>query len=247
EPALKRLEEAITLTCLLDSGLFPCLSFGGFGGGSAKGNAKEGDVEEFQRVERLGMVVVVLSVRSPKALDQYLAANGVDARAADLSALKPYFGSEEYALVCGWAAEAAKKVSARALRIDFPSPVVYYPLRPTQVYDSDVRTALFVRGLLRPVEGTSLPGLRCDYLQGRIDEPSAPRDDKAKLEPITRVELTSPPASWDQDLVLEAGAPVAVNAALFISDLSLDHLWAASGVVGAVLAVFLPWVVLPKG
>src|SRR5215831_17760851 len=37
EPALKRLEEAITLTCLLDSGLFPCLSFGGFGGGSAKG------------------------------------------------------------------------------------------------------------------------------------------------------------------------------------------------------------------
>src|SRR5262249_55073427 len=89
EPALKRVEEAITLTCLLDSGLFPCLSFGGFGGGSAKGNAKEGDVEEFQRVERLGMVVVVLSVRSPKALDQYLATNGVDARAADLSALKP--------------------------------------------------------------------------------------------------------------------------------------------------------------
>src|SRR5262245_36854070 len=244
EPALSKLREAIFLTCLLDSGLFPCLFFAASGGKDA---VKKDGVEEFQRVERLGMVVVVLSVQSPEALDRYLAENGVDARAADLSALKPYLGSKEYALVCGWATQAAKKVSARALRIDFPSPVVFYPLRPTRVYDSDVRTALFVRGLVRPVEGISLPGLRCDYLQGRIDEPRAPRDDKAKLEPITRVELTSPPASWDQDLVLEAGAPVAVKAALFIGDLSLDHLWAASGVVGAVLALFLPWVVLPKG
>ncbi|MBI1916228.1 MAG: hypothetical protein HYS12_16060 [Planctomycetes bacterium] len=251
KPALKRLEEAMILTGFLDTGLFPycgedlLLSIG-FGLGGEKSAGKK-DVEEFQRVEQLGMVVVVLSVRSPEALDRYLAANGVDARATDLSALKPYFGSEEYALVCAWAAQAAEKVSARALRIDFPSPVVFYPLRPTRVYEADVQTALFVRGLMRPVKEGSFTGLRCRYLEGGIEEPGAAPGGKMWYGPITRIELTSPPASWDQDLVLEAGAPPAINAALFLTDLPLAYLWVAWAVLGAVLATFLPWAVLPRG
>jgi hypothetical protein len=240
------------LTGLLDTGLF---SYGiliysilipsGFGGGDKY--AKKDGVEEFQRVERLGMVVVVLSVRSAEALDRYLAANGVQTRAADLSAVKPYFGSEEYALVCAWAARAAEKVSARALRIDFPSPVVFYPLRPTRVYESEVRTAIFVRGLVRPAGRDSVAGVRCHYREGRIEEPGVAQGDKSRREPITRVELTGPPASWDQDLVLEPGAPAAVNAALFIADVPELCLWAAWAMLGAVLATFLPWAVLPKG
>jgi hypothetical protein len=249
-PALSRLEEAIFLTCLLDSGLFPYVLVGMGGGDKSagkKGLAEKKDVEEFQRVERLGMVVVVLSVRSPEALDRYLAENGVDARAADLSALTPYLGSEEYTLVCGWAGQATEKVSARALRIDFPSPVVFYPLRPTRVYETDVQTSLFVRGLVRPAKEGAIAGLRCHYLRGRIEGPGAAPSGESGLEPITRVELTSPSTSWDQDLVLEPGAPAAVNVALFLGDLPLGYLWGAWAVLGMVLATFLPWAVLAKG
>jgi hypothetical protein len=240
-PALKRLEDALSLTCLADTGLFPCCLLRGFGGGYK--SARKKGLEEVLRVERLGMVVVVLSVRSPEALHRYLAENGVEARATNLSALKPYFGAEEYALVCGWAAQTTEKVSARALRIDFPSPVVFYPLRPTRVYESDVQTALFVRGLVRPA-AVSVIGLRCKYLRGKIGNSSV---DESALEPITRIELTSSPASWDQDLVLEAGSPAAVNVALFIDELPLGHLWSAWAALGIALATFLPWVVLPKG
>src|SRR5262249_11703585 len=106
-----------------------------------------------------------------------------------------------------------------------------------------VRTAVFVRGLVQPVREGTVAGLRCHYLRGKI---GGSHVDEADLEPITRVELTSPPASWDQDLVLEPGAPAAVTTAHFLADLPLGCFWAASGVLGTVLALFLPWVVLPK-
>jgi hypothetical protein len=167
--ARNRLNDALVLTALLDSSLPPCAvsAFGSLGGAAPPRD----DVQEYQRVEKLGMVVVVLTARSAEALNGYLAANGVDAAAAQLTALEPYLGQQgEYALVCGWLAEGSTKLAARAVRVDFPTPAIFYPLQPTRVYESEVRTVIYVRGLVQPVAGLAVPGVQCRYLRGSVKE-----------------------------------------------------------------------------
>src|SRR5262245_9100577 len=260
--AKQTLNEALFLTALLDSGLAPC-GLLAFAGCPAGGLPAKGDVREYQRIEKLGMVVVVLTARSAEALDGYLTANGVNTTAANLVALEPYLGhQEEFALVCGWLAAGGQKLAARGVRVDFPTPTIFYPLQPTRVYESEVRTVVYVRGLVQPVADLGVPGAQCQYVRGTVKEINlgysfaAPRSlgggylglppPDATLEPLTRVEMTSAPSSWTRDLVLEPGAPAGVEVARLIDTLGLGGLWGASIVLGMLLAVFLRWAVVPR-
>jgi hypothetical protein len=120
---------------------------------------------------------------------------------------------------------------------------------------------IYVRGLVRPAADLAVPGVECRYVRGAVkevnlghsfaaDKRSAghrgrPPSD-ATLELLTRVEVTSAPASWNSDLVLETGAPAAIEVALLIDRHGLPLLWGASTVLGMLLSVFLPWVILPR-
>src|SRR5262249_13391226 len=158
----------------LDSGLAPLALVQAVWPEGKKGKGdgpppQDVEVQVYQHVEKLGMVVEVLTAQSPAALDRYLTGKPLGVRAADVAALKPYC-EEGYTLVCGWAAGPAAEAQARAVRIEFPSDHVFYPLRPTRVYESDVPTAIFVRGWVRPGAGMALPGLRCRHLRGHVTD-----------------------------------------------------------------------------
>jgi hypothetical protein len=259
--ARERLEEAIVMTAVLDTGLFACaaLPFIGCAGDKA---SKGGDVHEHQRVEKHGMVVTVVTAKSTEGLDRYLAANGVSTSAAKLISLTPYLGQQdEYALVCGWLTKSGQEMTARAVRVDFPTPAIFYPLQPTRVYETKIPTVVYVRGLVRPTADLAVPGVQCQYLRGAVEErnlgyslATSERSSNRKrrpppdatLELLTRVEVTSAPSSWTDDLVLEPQAPPAIEVARIIDRGGLPLLWGLSAILGMLLSLPLPWAILQR-
>jgi hypothetical protein len=221
--------------------------------GGKKGQAKvESKVNVHLHVEKLGVVVEVITTKSTEAVDRYLAGKQLDVRAANITALEPYL-QQEYTLVCCWTSTGTKKPLARAIRIDFPSPAVFYPLRPTRVYTSDIDASIYVRGWVVPQPEIVLPGLHCEYVHGNVsddDEDSA--DDKKPLysdmphEPLTRVNLSPSPRGWTQDLLMDEGAPYAIEVAQVLNFLDKDGTLLIPLVLGGLLGSFLPWIVIPR-
>lgn len=253
--AERRLQEAITLAAVLDSGGLACpLFIGSFGcgGGSAA------SAVEHSRVEKLGMVVTVVSAGSRDALEQYLDAQGVNRATADLSSLVPYFGGEGFAFVCGWVARPGEPAAATGLKVVFPSPTLWFPLMPTRAYTNPVGTVVYVRGFVKPADGCDLPGLKCEYIYGHVEpkgvstvfKPVQPWDHPAyfggKLERLTRVTLTTDPQKWDRDLELVPGTTPVGTAAVAVTGWAgfLGPLW--SGMLGTALGLLIPWMTIPK-
>jgi hypothetical protein len=251
--AERQLRNAVELAAVLDSGgcLLP-LVLTGCGGGAPKAAVEE------SRVEKLGMVVVVLSAESRAALEEYLDRQGVNRAAVDLSPLDPYFGQPDFAFVCGWVAKRGELVTATALTVVFPSPTLWFPLRPTRAYTNPVETVVYVRGFVKPAPGCDLPDLHCQYIYGDVKElgvgkafagnsESLPRGYyPGPLERLTRVTLTTDPQKWDRDLELVPGTTAAGTVALAVTGWAgfYGPLWSA--LLGAMLGLFIPWISVSK-
>jgi len=255
--ARKGLDNWLAATAVLDSGGLVCPCLAGFVGG-CEDKKSSAPGKEVSRVEKLGMIVTVVTAESHYALEEYLAGNGIERRAADLGPLEPYFGKPEYAFVCGWVARAGEPAVATGLRLVFPSPTLWFPLRPTRAYASPVATVVFARGFVRPADGCDLPDLRCEYVYGLVESQSvnrsfavSDRTDRyrhysGRTESLTRVTLTTNPKEWDKDLELVPGTTTlgSANQALsgWVADVGLG--WSA--ILGAFLGLFLPRLTIPK-
>jgi hypothetical protein len=252
--AITSLRSAIAVAGLLDSGGLCCpLFMGGCGGARPATSAVE-----TSRVEKLGMVVTVVSAEARAALEQYLDAQGVNRSAADLSSLEPYFGRVDFAFVCGWVAKSGEPATAAGLRIDFPSPTLWFPLMPTRAYSHPVETVVYARGFVKPADGCDLPRLKCEYIYGHVEtkrvgtafEPVQPWDPpvyfSGNLERMTRLTLTTDPQQWDRDLELVRGTTPAGFVAVSVTGWAgfLGPLWSA--MLGAVLGLAIPLVTIPK-
>jgi hypothetical protein len=254
--AERQLRDAITLAAVLDSGGLCCPLLVGQIGGCGAGSAAS--AVEHSRVEKLGMVVTVVSAGSRDALERYLDAQGVNRATADLSSLGPYFGGDGFAFVCGWVATPGEPAAATGLKVVFPSPTLWFPLMPTRVYTHPVATVVYVRGFVKPADGCDLPGLKCEYIYGHVEpkgvstvfKPVQPWDRPAyyggRLERLSRVTLTTDPQKWDRDLELVPGTTPVGTAAVAVTGWAgfLGPLW--SGMLGAVLGLAIPWLTVPK-
>lgn len=253
--AERTLRDAIAVTGLLDSGGLCCpLFIGGCGGSVAS------SVMEESRVEKLGMVVTVVTADTREALDQYLDAQGVDRTAADLSSLEAYFGRGGFTFVCGWVARRDVPSTAAALRIEFPSPTLWFPLLPTRVYSQSIRTVVYARGFVMPAPGCDLPGLACEAIYaavvskgvGQTFETERQRSVweyqySGSLEPLTRVTLTTDPKRWDRDLELVPGTTTAGALSTLVVRGGPAIGFTLSGLLGALLGLVLPWLTIPAG
>jgi hypothetical protein len=249
--AERRLRRGISFAGLLDSGgLLGIFFIGGCGG------AGPPSAIEVSRVENLGMVVTVVSAESRSEIERYLDAQGVKRGAADLSSLDPYFGKGEYAFVCGWVASRREPVRATGLKVVFPSPTIWFPLRPTQAYTNPVETVVYVRGFVKPASGCDLPGLKAQYIYGEVrsmgvgqafarDVPDHPNYFSDRMEPLTRVTLSTDPQKWDRDLELVPGTTSTGTLALAITGWLgfLGPLWSA--LLGAALGLLIPRLTIP--
>jgi hypothetical protein len=220
---------------------------------------------EKSRVERLGMVVTVVSAESRAAIERYLDEQGVNRSAADLSPLNPYFGTPGFAFVCGWMAKRDTPATANGLKISFPAPTIWFPLRPTRAYASPIETVVYVRGFVKPAAGCDLSGLACEYIYGKIETKgvgqtfgtSGPVDPThfyylALSEELTRVTLTTDPQKWDRDLELVSGTTTKGTVALAVLRWPelVGPLWStlfASSLLGALLGLSLPRFIVPTG
>lgn len=260
--------DTLNATFLLDSGfLIPFVAVrtlgmrasGTFSAVGAALPSGSSGVTVYQHVEKLGMVVEVLTAQSSAALDRYLTRQGVDVRAEQIVAIAPYL-AKQFTLVCGWT--TGKSVEARSMRIDFPTPRLYYPLLPTRVYQDEIYTQINVRGFVQPTGDTSKMGVRCSYVSGRkLDRSLAwltPVEkwnaDSAFIvhsstlrqiapEGFTQVKVRSRPSTWTSDLYFEPGAPSAVWAANWIQGNGVLFWFLISFGTGVVTAGFLPFVV----
>lgn len=255
ETARKRIEEALVLAVSLDTGIFPLcgavMTLGTSVNATFTTVGASKDVEVHQRIERHGMVVEILTARTTEGLDRYLSSRNLGVGAGDLKGLAPYLGGN-YSLICAWNAVAAEPMAARAIRVEFPTPVLFYPLQPSRVYITDVDTAVYIRGWVQPDHELNIPGLRFRYLRGRVAD--HPLSDAAvweafgslvsneQIEELTGVELSPTPAGWSEDLHLIQGPPLAIPAAQGIERIGLIGLWLVTMLLGGPLALYLPWV-----
>jgi hypothetical protein len=253
--AEQQLKDWVAVAALLDSGGLCC--FGIAGGCDDRKAAKS--AEEVSRVERLGMVVTVVNAGSRAGLERYLSAQGVNRSAADLSSLEPYVRDSGYAFVCGWVANRGEPVEAAALRVVFPSPSFWFPLRPTRAYANQVETVVYARGFVKPADGCDLPGLRCEYIFAQVesrglrqafaaDQPGArSREPTASsLEEMTRVTLAPDPQKWDRDLELVPGTTGVGTVSLAVTGwvARVPLVWSA--LIGAALGLAMPVLAVPR-
>ncbi len=174
--------------------------------------------DEVSRIEKLGMIVTVVSAKSRSEMERYLQTQGINPTTVDLSSLDGYFGEEGYAFVSGWVAKRSEPVQATGLKIIFPSPTIWFPLKPTRVYTDPVETVVYVRGFVKPADGCDLPNLKCEYVYADIkkkgvqetfrrDDPLDPAHyyDSPPEEEFTRITLTTDTQQWDRDLELVPG------------------------------------------
>lgn len=250
-----QLREGIAVTGLLDSGGLCCpLFIGGCGGATASSAVEE------SRVEKLGMVVTVVTADTRASLEQYLDAQGVDRKAADLSSLGPYFGRDGFSFVCGWVARRDVPSTAAALRVEFPSPTRWFPLLPTRAYDHPITTVVYARGFVKPVPGCDLPGLTSEAVYASIESKGVGQAFESggqrsvweyhysgNLEPLTRVTLAADPRRWDRDLELVPGTTAAGTLSQFILWCGPPVGFLCSGVLGAALGLLLPLFTITGG
>lgn len=200
------------------------------------------DVEVHRHVEEFGMVVEVLTAKSTSGLEKYLRAKEIDLRAVDLTSLKSYLETD-CALVCGWSASTSEAPQARALRIDFPTPRVFYPLLPTSAYELPLESSIYVRGPFQLVKGSGIAA-RCQLVHASVREQSATEKRKVPHFPpdmlLTRVVLPRTPKLWTDDLWLEPADSVALKAANSIAKLGYGFTLLMQTTVGAALGLCLP-------
>lgn len=241
--ARENLTSGIMLSMMLDTGLLPLVFMSYLGTrtssvfssvGSmipAGGGGPPPGITVHEHIEKLGMTLEILSASSTSALDEYLRSKELPFKSADLHTLAPYL-KQGHVLICGW---AKAKLEARAMRIDFPSEGVYFPLRPSQVYKTPIATTLYVNGLAELPPGFLKPHLRVEHVLARLN-PAA--DDPRQT--LTRIILDTNPAAWSEDLLLEPGGSPRTLAADWSARLPLAGWWLISMLLGGAVSWWLP-------
>ncbi len=186
------------------------------------------------------MAVEVITTRSTHDLDQYLTDKKLNTAAGKITAIAPYLG-KDFSLICAWVAHPLEAIKARSLQIDFPTPKVFFPLQPTNVYTSPVKTSIFVKGWFQMDTGNTPRWLKCRQGHGWVYRESG--TDKGENFDLTLVELTTDATRWDRDLLLEPGAPLSMHLAR-----QAFLVWIVLVVgVGLLAGLNLPWMLVAPG
>ncbi|HMP01477.1 MAG TPA: hypothetical protein PKC45_03145, partial [Gemmatales bacterium] len=228
-----RVRSTLFTFALLDSGLLLSPILLSFIGATASDAFS--DVTVHDRVVKHGMTIEVLSAVSVSALDEYLTSKQLDVKAKDLWSLAPYL-EQQAAIVCGW---ASGPLEARAMRIDFPSPHIFFPLRPSQVYKDPIRTDIYVRGFASPPAGLHRHWIHVTPVEAdMVDGPVGVQ--------LTRVRVSGSPSTWNEDLILEPGGPLSWHVNWFLAFHPLSHPWAVVTWTGLLAGLVLPILLIPR-
>lgn len=241
----------------MDIGLVPlfcCMLGGGCGAGPNSDNPdRNADYSVFQRKEQHGMFMEVLTARTTAGLNAYLQKRMLAVSAEDLAGLASYLGGE-FSLICAWTNPQAEPTVARAVCIGFPTEKIFYPLKPTRVYQDEIDTSIIVRGWVRPADQAPIPRKQFQYLRGAISKftlPSWMQKDGTtaasdKVELLTRVVLDRSPQQWSEDLYLVPGYPREVALGVAVFQFGAGGFWLIQAGLALLLGLALPFKLVPR-
>lgn len=115
------------------------------------------NAESFQQVDQFGLHSEVIAADSVDALHEYLEGKAATINSDELASFAPYFDGK-HCIVATWIANfdevnAQLKNRRPAIKIDFPSASLWYPMRATSGYcEKHVPVTLFVAGLVQLAE-----------------------------------------------------------------------------------------------
>lgn len=212
-----------------------------------RGSLGQGDtgITVFEHLEKNGLTTEVVTAKNGKALYDYLAGKDLGISTSSKPLLDEYVG-KDYSFVVSWVSSSQQLTSATlGLMVSFPTEKIYFPLKPTRVYESsEIPILVYVLGHVTPV---LYPGIEnktktdyfyySDYYSRVYDayRMSNPDFDTVPKElssffgsnalesgmKYTKIKITAPSSSFTEDLWVENSAPAKVAFGEFIVENSL--------------------------
>ena len=216
-------------------------------------NSSEDGVEVTQSIAKFGMTTELIGTNSSSGLTTYLQAKGLDLPVNADPIIDEYVG-KDYSFVASWISNMTEFQSSApqefrypnsfynlGVMIGFPTETIFYPLRLTSVYESEiVPMVVQVTGLVNPIESSSSfhgKGMTTDYkvatslrLQrniARIYDPHIKLTDTYVYIPAlkyTEIVINTTSSSFTDDLWIDPSPSLKARAL----DLTTEHSWAVS-------------------
>ena len=186
---------------------------GTFGGapGVNKGVGQDSGVTIHERIEKMGLTTELVTAEDEEGFNRYIQDRGLDLPEESLSIMREYIG-EEYSFVVSWISdveEYRKEIQGDilAVRINFPTNRIYYPLKLTSIYgEKKIPIVIYVNGYVNPVLYESIiEGSRVRYYA----------NDKGQR--YTKININTKAYSFTEDLWFSNMPPSEILIADFIA------------------------------
>jgi len=235
ESAERKISTVFTNMRLSQVYALPIILFRTAGHLQARATGIEG-VTIHERQEQLGLTTELITAEDGDSFYHYLADKGLDMPPDSKSILDDYTG-KEYSFVVSWISDAGAFIEefetgekregtlkTISVFISFPTPEIYFPLKPTSVYgDQRIPIAIYVMDYVSP---GLYPGIKkasqvSYYSLGSYDVPgdlSSFFNGKDSVESLkyTKIRIDTPSKYLTEDLWIKDSPPARVVFADFI-------------------------------
>jgi len=258
----RRIREALMIMRLSQIYTFPLLGVRYYGrvheDASVATLAKQAGVIVHERVEKYGLTTELISTKDGTVLWNYLTLKGLELPETSRSVMNEYIG-EDYSFVVSWISNSSEYkngeyegyqvgVSGKTaepikyypnkrtigVKITFPTDKIYFPLKPTSVYESKrVPALIYVAGHVTPelypeIELDSEVRYFSSYTYGFFNKAYSTGND------YTLIRINPPSKYLTQDLWIEDKVPTEVKTTKFFAKYPLAY-----GILAFVLASML--------
>lgn len=174
---------------------------------------KPSSVTVYDRLEKEGMVVEVLSTEKADDLYEYLLEKGLSIQKDSIAVLDNYIG-QDFTFVSAWIDEPDQFASSKkGLMMSFPTDDIFYPLRPGSVYEgTGMPETINVIGHVTPKLYDNIKsGTSVDYFSAEkpvdLDSFFSSQDDFG----FTRITVNTQPQNLTEDLYISPNAPLRIT------------------------------------
>lgn len=185
----------------------------------------EQDVTVYEHLEKSGITSEIIAAKTGTGLYQYLSGKKLQIEAGSIPVLDEYIG-QDYSFIVSWISNTAQAQNNASLNrgvlVTFPTDKMYYPLRPTSVYGSQIIPATIrVIGYVKPTVFTDIkPYITTEYYVEENFTPDSSTKtfyDKTGDIYYTKIEINSPSKLLTEDLWMKKINPLTSLIPLFIA------------------------------
>jgi len=207
---------------------------------------KAPSIYTYEHIEKMGITTELVKAKDGKALQDYLTAKQLDLPSEARSVFDEYIG-EDYIFVISWIYDLEKLKQEQSATQDkigynpyqqsniigvsltFPTDKIYFPLKPTSIYGSNIVPAtIYVTGYVTPELYDSIKAsTQVEYLyQGYYSVPENIRmlfNGKENIKDLkyTKITMNSPSKYLTEDLYFDNRAPKDIQAAEYFINKSV--------------------------